>query len=60
MATLTHRTGTKATTKIDGAQFVKAVKSDLVQTFLDKADAYGAALKKRGRDHSRPYAANAR
>jgi len=49
----------KATTVIDGRQFAKAVKSDRVQSFLDKADAYGAALLKRGRDHSRP-SANAR
>lgn len=55
MATLRQRTGNTGTTVIDGRQFVKAVKSDRVQDFLDKANAYGDALKKRGRDHSRPY-----
>ena len=54
MATITHRTDKPVTTVIDGDQFADAVKSDKVQQFLDKADAYAKALLKAGRDHSRP------
>lgn len=55
MATIAHRTSKSTDTVIDGRQFVRAVKSDKVQKFLDKADAYGDVLLKRGRDHSRPF-----
>jgi hypothetical protein len=58
MATITHRSVKQPATVIDGRQFVAAVKSDRVQGFLDKADAYGAALLKMGRDHSRPVASD--
>jgi hypothetical protein len=55
MATISHRATDQPATVINGRQFVRAVKSDRVQQFLDKADAYGSALLKRGRDHSRPF-----
>lgn len=55
MATITHRSTRTGATLIDGRQFARAAKSDRVQSFLDKADAYGANLLKNGRDHSRPF-----
>jgi hypothetical protein len=55
MATINRVSSKKTITVIDGRQFADAVKSDRVQLFLDKADAYGTCLMKAGRDHSRPF-----